>query len=77
MCLLNCRRFGVCWPQPFVLIFEILEFGSLTLSAAYKTSDGSLRLLQYLAAHESETKPMSLRRWVLTLWLAKPRHVEI
>lgn len=36
---------------------------SLTLTAAYKMSDGSLRLLQYLADHKSKTKDWFLRRW--------------
>ncbi|KAE9223648.1 hypothetical protein PF004_g12453 [Phytophthora fragariae] len=36
---------------------------SLTLTTAYKMSGGSLRLLQYIAAHESATKDLFLRRW--------------
>ncbi|KAG7388338.1 hypothetical protein PHYPSEUDO_012716 [Phytophthora pseudosyringae] len=37
--------------------------GSLTLSAAYRKSDGSLRLLQYLATHEAKAMDQFLRRW--------------
>uniref|UniRef100_A0AAV1TI90 Ankyrin repeat-containing domain n=1 Tax=Peronospora matthiolae TaxID=2874970 RepID=A0AAV1TI90_9STRA len=37
--------------------------GTLTLSKGYTCSGGSLRLLQYLAVHESKTMDMFLRRW--------------
>ncbi|EGZ12871.1 hypothetical protein PHYSODRAFT_334714 [Phytophthora sojae] len=37
--------------------------GSWSFSTAYKVSGGSLRLLQYLATHESKTKDSFLRRW--------------
>ncbi|CEG41382.1 Ankyrin repeat-containing domain [Plasmopara halstedii] len=36
---------------------------NLTLSTAYKKSNGSLRLLQYLAAREVKTMDPYLRRW--------------
>ncbi|RLN20261.1 hypothetical protein BBJ28_00006026 [Nothophytophthora sp. Chile5] len=36
---------------------------TLTLTRGYLLSDGSLRLLQYLAAHERSTADPILRRW--------------
>ncbi|RLN95145.1 hypothetical protein BBJ28_00022003 [Nothophytophthora sp. Chile5] len=38
---------------------------TLTLARGYLLSDGSLRLLQYLAAHERPTADPVLRRWAL------------
>ncbi|KAL3656973.1 hypothetical protein V7S43_018176 [Phytophthora oleae] len=37
--------------------------GSISLSAAYKTSDGSLRFLQYLTSRELPTMDPILHRW--------------